>query len=177
VFAVRFSLDVKVKSSFFSPRPCYLDSWPVDCLSGPRTLNPLSLSNSRSYSFKFNPSLPHLAASYNVLEMYPFVPLTQYGVKKIMKMTIFLFSKFIRRPFFLAPKVFYRRGSKFPHSLSLLKRLKIDSENHLPVMAAVAVRKKVVNIGHFSPCFCLQSLKSFLFVRSNQRKIELSLMS
>ena len=31
----------------------------------------------------------------------------------------------------------------------------------LPVMAAVAVRKKVVSIGHFSPCFCLQSWNFF----------------
>ena len=31
----------------------------------------------------------------------------------------------------------------------------------LPVMAAVAVRKKVVSSGQFSPCFHLQSLKSF----------------
>ena len=40
-------------------------------------------------------------------------------------------------------------------------------------MAAVAVRKKVVNIGHFSPCFCLQSVKVFLFVRSNQKQLYL----
>ena len=38
----------------------------------------------------------------------------------------------------------------------------------VPVMAAIAVRKKVVSIGHFSPSFCLQSLQRFLFVRSNQ---------
>ena len=37
----------------------------------------------------------------------------------------------------------------------------------LPVLAAVAVRKKVVGIGHFSPSFYLQSLQIFLFVRSN----------
>ena len=57
----------------------------------------------------------------------------------------------------------------------------------VPVMAAVAVRKKVVSIGHFSPCFCLQLLKFFLLVKSkaiacidcteNQRKKELSQMS
>ena len=35
-------------------------------------------------------------------------------------------------------------------------------------MAAVAVRKKVVNIGHFSPSFYLQSLQFFLFIRVNQ---------
>ena len=49
-----------------------------------------------------------LAASNNVFALYSFVPLTQYGVKKIMKMTVFLFSKFIRLPFFLALKVSYR---------------------------------------------------------------------
>ena len=38
----------------------------------------------------------------------------------------------------------------------------------LPVMAAVAVRKKVVSVVHFSPNFCLQSLQFILFVRSNQ---------
>ena len=37
------------------------------------------------------------------------------------------------------------------------------SHSLLPVMAAVAVRKKVVNIGHFSPSLCLQSLQIFLF--------------
>ena len=39
----------------------------------------------------------------------------------------------------------------------------------VPVMVAVAVRKKVVNIGHFSPSFYLQSLQIFLFVKSNQK--------
>ena len=34
----------------------------------------------------------------------------------------------------------------------------------IPVMAAVAVSKKVVSIGHFLPCFCLLGLQSFLFV-------------
>ena len=43
--------------------------------------------------------------------------------------------------------------------------------NVLPVMAAVAVRKKVVSIGHFSTSFCLQSLQIFLFVRSNQEQL------
>ena len=32
------------------------------------------------------------------------------------------------------------------------------------VMAAVAVRKKVVSSGQFSPCFHLQSLKSFFLL-------------
>ena len=41
----------------------------------------------------------------------------------------------------------------------------------LPVMAAVAVRKKVVSIGHFLPSFFLQSLQLFLFVRSNQKQL------
>ena len=49
-----------------------------------------------------------------------------------MKMTVFVFSKFVFR-FFLAFKVSYRVqwGSKFPHALSLLKRLTIALENHL----------------------------------------------
>ena len=42
----------------------------------------------------------HLAASNNVFAMYPFVPLTQYGVKKIMKMTVFPLSKFFVFRFF-----------------------------------------------------------------------------
>ena len=41
----------------------------------------------------------------------------------------------------------------------------------LPVMAAVAVREKVVSIGHFSPNFCFQSLQIFLFVKSNQEQL------
>ena len=35
-----------------------------------------------------------------------------------------------------------------------------DSQN-IPVMAAIAVRKKVISIGHFSPCFRLQSLQIY----------------
>ena len=42
---------------------------------------------------------------------------------------------------------------------------------NIPVMAAVAVRKKVVSVGHFSPSFCFQSLQIFLFVRSNQKQL------
>ena len=41
----------------------------------------------------------------------------------------------------------------------------------VPVMAAIAVRKKVISIGHFSPCFRLQSLQIFLFVRLNQEQL------
>ena len=41
------------------------------------------------------------------------------------------------------------------HSQASLER------NHLPVMAAVAVRKKFVNIGHFWASFGLQSLHFF----------------
>ena len=44
------------------------------------------------------------------------------------------------------------------------------TDPRVPVVAAVAVRKKVLSIGHFSPSFCLQSLQSFLFVRSNQEQ-------
>ena len=70
-----------------------------------------------------------MAASNNVFALYSFVLLTQYGVKKIMKMTVFLFSKFNHLLFFLALKVSYR--SKLPHALSSLKRLKTAIENHL----------------------------------------------
>ena len=45
-----------------------------------------------------------------------------------------------------------------------------EGQSKLPVMAAVAERKKVVTIDHFSPCFYLQSLKFFLFVRSSQKQ-------
>ena len=41
----------------------------------------------------------------------------------------------------------------------------------VPVMAAVAVRKKVVSIGYFSPSFLFLSLQFFLFVRSNQEQL------
>ena len=59
----------------------------------------------------------------------------------------------------------------------------------IPVMAAVAVRKKVISIGHFSPSFYLQSLQFFILIRLNQellyesialkirKKIELRQMS
>ena len=36
-------------------------------------------------------------------------------------------------------------------------------------MAAVAVRKKVVSIGHFSLLFSV--MESFLFIRSNQKQL------
>ena len=73
-------------------------------------------------------SMTYLAASYIVVALYPFVPLTQYGVQKNMKMTIFLFSEFNR--LFLARNVLYRTqwGSKFPHALSLQKRLTLAVE-------------------------------------------------
>ena len=41
----------------------------------------------------------------------------------------------------------------------------------IPVMAAIAVRKKVVSIGHSPPSFCFQSLQSFLFVKLNQEQL------
>ena len=41
----------------------------------------------------------------------------------------------------------------------------------LPVMAAIAERKKVISIGHFLPCFRLQSMQSFLFLRINQKQL------
>ena len=40
---------------------------------------------------------------------------------------------------------------------------------YLPVMAAFAVRIKVVGVVHFSPKFCLQSLQLFLFVNKPGR--------
>ena len=40
-------------------------------------------------------------------------------------------------------------------------------------MAAVAVRKKVVSINHFSPCFCFQSLQIFSFVRLNEEELSI----
>ena len=44
-------------------------------------------------------------------------------------------------------------------------------QGSIPVMATVAVRKKVVSIDHFSPSLCFQSLKIFLFVRSNLEQL------
>ena len=41
----------------------------------------------------------------------------------------------------------------------------------VPVMAAVAVRKKVVSIDHFSPSFYLQSLQIFFSIRLNQEQL------
>ena len=41
----------------------------------------------------------------------------------------------------------------------------------IPVMAAIAMRKKVVSIGHFPLSFCLQSLQIFLFVRINPEQL------
>ena len=48
---------------------------------------------------------------------------------------------------------------------------KCQLQPQIPVMAAVAVRKKVVSIGHFSSSFCFQSLQIFLLVRSNQEHL------
>ena len=36
--------------------------------------------------------------------------------------------------------------------------IEVNTISEIPVMAAVAVRKKIVSIDHFSPSFCLQSL-------------------
>ena len=50
--------------------------------------------------------LSGLAASINVFVMYPLVLLTQYGVNKIMKMIVLLFSKFIHIPCYLSSHSF-----------------------------------------------------------------------
>ena len=53
-----------------------------------------------------------------------------------------------------------------------IRRLEVKvHETFLPVMAAIAMRKKVVSIGHFSPSFCLQLLQIFSFVRLNQEPL------
>ena len=44
-----------------------------------------------------------LRASHGKKFDFLLVPLTQYGVKKIMKMTVFLFSKFLHLPFLFWP--------------------------------------------------------------------------
>ena len=43
------------------------------------------------------------------------------------------------------------------------------TEQHLPVIAAIAVRKKFVSTGYFSLSFYLQSLQLLLFVRLYQK--------
>ena len=56
--------------------------------------------------------------------------------------------------------------------LGILSYLNANFEmKYLPVMAAIAVRKKVISIGHFSACFRLQSLKFILFFRLNQEQL------
>ena len=54
-----------------------------------------------------------------------------------------------------------------------LNLIEIDNfaKSKVPVMAAIAVRKKVISIGHFSPCFRLQSLQIFVLVRRNQEQL------
>ena len=52
--------------------------------------------------------------------------------------------------------------------MSVISKTRINS---VPVMAAVALRKKVVSIGHFSTSFCLQSLQFFFSIRSNQEQL------
>jgi len=47
--------------------------------------------------------MSHLRASHSKKFDFLLVPLTQYGVKKIMKMTVFLFSKFLHFPFLFWP--------------------------------------------------------------------------
>ena len=63
-------------------------------------------------------------------------------------------------------------------------RKKMAKKLKIPVMAAIAVRRKVVSIGHFSSSFYLQSLHLFLLDQivcidctENQREIRLSQMS
>ena len=51
----------------------------------------------------------------------------------------------------------------------------MNERMNIPVMAAIAVRKKVVSIGHFSSSFCLQSLQFSLFVQSNQEYVLIAL--
>ena len=48
-------------------------------------------------------NMGHLRASHSKKFDFLLVPLTQYGVKKIMKMTVFLFSKFLHLPFLFWP--------------------------------------------------------------------------
>ena len=50
-----------------------------------------------------------------------------------------------------------------------LRKTILEHGIDVPVMATVAVRKKVVSIRQFSPNFYFQFLQSFLFVRSKQQ--------
>ena len=47
--------------------------------------------------------MDHLRASHDRKFYFLLALLTQYGVKKIMKMTVFLFSKFLHLPFLFWP--------------------------------------------------------------------------
>ena len=100
-------------------------------------------------------------------------PLSNHPIMMMMMMiyTQFTFMRF-RFPFF-------DNWSCFVHiSLKRIKlklpdwsNLKEKTPNvswihytHLPVMAAIAVRKKIISIGHISPCFRLQSLQFFYVI-------------
>ena len=65
----------------------------------------------------------------------------------------------------------------FPFKKNKLDSLVIWNENlddkaghYVEVMAAIAVRKKVVSIGHFSPSICLQSLGFLATPKSLQNR-------
>ena len=61
------------------------------------------------------------------------------------------------------------RDAKAEHTI-LVTRNRLTAAI-MPIMAAIAERKKVVSIGHSPPSFCLQSLQIFLFVRLNQEQL------
>ena len=98
--------------------------------------------------------------------------LENYPLNRAIAVMWLLFTSLLDNHMYLAIQ-FYPTGNIkqqwTSHSTTLF--LCIVMSSYLPVMAAVAVRKKVVSIGHFSPCFCLQSLIFFSFVRSNQKQL------
>ena len=67
--------------------------------------------------------------------------------------------------------IFSYPGATAVHTDEWISILTVWGLVNLPVMAAIAVRKKAISIGHFSLCFRFQSLQFFFFVRLNQEQL------
>ena len=73
-----------------------------------RDLSLMSLLNRKYATQKEQPGTEYLGASHSKSWEYPFALLREYGGAKIMKMTIFFFSKFLHLPFLFLPKSYHR---------------------------------------------------------------------